>query len=257
MGVEPLDVLLLYSGVLVALAGVVVIIKPLRFLGVRNRRISAGILISGIALFLVGGLWPARLTRAEGSMRIDEVMPAYHFHELHSIRVRASPDRVFQAIRAVTPDEVRFLRILLGIRELPERLLRRGEPTLRDTTPILDQMIAGDFILLVDDPDRELVFGIAEQLASNGITPVLSTPQEFAAFSSRGYVKAAMNFHVQEEGSGWSRVTTETRVLTTDPSSRRKFAWYWRLIYPGSATIRRMLLKAIERRLENEPGLIE
>lgn len=189
-------------------------------------------------------------------MRIDEIMPAYHFHLSHSTRVRASPDRVFQAVRAVTPDEVRFLRLLFGIRDLPERLLRRGEPTLPDTTPLLGQMIAGGFILLVNDPDRELVFAITEQLASNGITPVISTPHEFAVFNSRGYVKAAMNFHVQEQGGGWSRVTTETRVLTTDPSSRRKFAWYWRLIYPGSATLRRMLLKAIERRLETEPGRI-
>ena len=63
-----------------------------------------------------------------------------------------------------------------------------------------------------------------------------------------------MNFRIEEAGPDGCVVTTETRVFTTDPSSRRKFGEYWRVIYPGSALIRRMWLQAIKRRAENGPG---
>jgi hypothetical protein len=39
-------------------------------------------------------------------------------------------------------------------------------------------------------------------------------------------------------------------VFATDPASCRRFAVYWRVIYPGSALIRRMWLRAIRLRAE-------
>ncbi len=62
-----------------------------------------------------------------------------------------------------------------------------------------------------------------------------------------------MSFLVEPNGAG-SLVTTETRVFATDDSARRRFAAYWRVIYPGSALIRRMWLRAIQRRAEMLPG---
>ncbi len=43
----------------------------------------------------------------------------------------------------------------------------------------------------------------------------------------------------------------ETRVHATDDPTKRKFAAYWRTIYPGSALIRVMWLRAIRRRAES------
>jgi hypothetical protein len=43
-------------------------------------------------------------------------------------------------------------------------------------------------------------------------------------------------------------VSTETRVFATSPAARRRFAAYWRVIYPGSAIIRRSWLRAIRHR---------
>jgi hypothetical protein len=37
-------------------------------------------------------------------------------------------------------------------------------------------------------------------------------------------------------------------VFANSPWARRGFAAYWRVIYPGSALIRRMWLRAIARR---------
>ncbi|MEK6768373.1 MAG: hypothetical protein AABY85_05210, partial [Gemmatimonadota bacterium] len=66
-----------------------------------------------------------------------------------------------------------------------------------------------------------------------------------------GFALATMNFIVTPHGSGGSVVSTETRVFVNSSSARRRFAAYWRIIYPGSAIIRRMWLRAIQRRATN------
>jgi len=72
---------------------------------------------------------------------------------------------------------------------------------------------------------------------------------ENRALDDPGYAKATMNFLITESESGCV-VTTETRVHATDARSRRRFGMYWLAIYPGSALIRRMWLRAIKRRAE-------
>jgi hypothetical protein len=57
-----------------------------------------------------------------------------------------------------------------------------------------------------------------------------------------------MNFLVATDGPDRSLVSTETRVFANSASARRRFARYWRVIYPGSALIRRMWLRAVEKR---------
>ncbi len=86
-----------------------------------------------------------------------------------------------------------------------------------------------------------------------GATPLRSTrpsAEAFAALVAPGYAKAAMNFLWTEEGGGWTRLSTATRVAATSPGARYRFAAYWRLIYPGSAFLRRSWLDAIRRRAE-------
>lgn len=53
-----------------------------------------------------------------------------------------------------------------------------------------------------------------------------------------------MNFRLEDAGNGETLLTTETRVHATDLSVQKKFASYWRVIYPGSALIRVMWLRA-------------
>lgn len=65
-----------------------------------------------------------------------------------------------------------------------------------------------------------------------------------------GFALAAANFRVEDAGPGACTVSTETRIWATDASAERRFAHYWRVIYPGSALIRRMWLRAIRSRAE-------
>lgn len=95
-------------------------------------------------------------------------------------------------------------------------------------------------------PPRELVIGTVVA-APPGARGTL-TPQVFQKPLPPGFALATMNFVVSPDGRGGSLVSTETRVFANSPSVRRRFAVYWRVIYPGSAIIRRMWLRAVERR---------
>src|SRR2546422_11129974 len=79
------------------------------------------------------------------------------------------------------------------------------------------------------------------------------TAEEFQRPCGPGYAKAVMNFRIEDAGRGCCVVRTETRVHATDARTRRRFAAYWWVIYPGSALIRRMWLRAIRRRAEATP----
>ena len=81
------------------------------------------------------------------------------------------------------------------------------------------------------------------------------TTEEGVQSSQRGgFALAAINFRLEDAANGETLLTTETRVYATDPSARKKFAAYWRIIYPGSALIRIMWLRAIRHRAEPMPG---
>jgi hypothetical protein len=99
---------------------------------------------------------------------------------------------------------------------------------------------------LADEAPRELVVGTVV-LAPRGGGWVL-TPDMFKGRLAPGFALAAMNFRVTPDGPNASLVSTETRVFANSPYSRRRFAGYWRTIYPGSALIRVMWLRAIRRR---------
>jgi hypothetical protein len=111
---------------------------------------------------------------------------------------------------------------------------------------LLDVATRNGFIYLADDPPRELVIGTV--VIAPPVGRGASTPGTFKAQLAPGFAVAAMNFRVTPIGRDASLVSTETRVFANDPSARRRFARYWRLIYPGSALIRLMWLRAVERR---------
>jgi hypothetical protein len=82
----------------------------------------------------------------------------------------------------------------------------------------------------------------------------LARRELFAPPHIRGLCLIAMNFLVRPNGPRGSVVSTATRVFATDPEARRTFATYWRVIYPGSAIIRRSWLRAIRQRAELQGG---
>jgi len=182
--------------------------------------------------------------------RLDEFAPVRQFGEFHTVRVRAGTGRVYRAIKEVTAGEITFFRALTWIRRFgrpgPEGILN---PPAQE--PVLEVATRTGFLLLADDPDRELVLGAVVIAPKGARRPV--TAGQFKALAGPGFAKATMNFRVEDEGET-CLVSTETRIHATDASSRRRFARYWFAIYPGSALIRRMWLRAIKRRAERPEG---
>ncbi len=163
---------------------------------------------------------------------LDEVLPAWDFRERHSIRLEAPAERVFAAIREATPAEMPLVRSLFRLRRLPSASDRS-----------LYEQLEPSFRTLAEEPGRELVLGAIGQpwRWSRGRSP----DADFRRFGGPGYAKMALSFRY-EGGT----LSTETRVLLTDPASRRAFRRYWLLVRPFSGLIRHGWLRAARRRAE-------
>ncbi|MGB8597336.1 MAG: hypothetical protein WCD48_17690 [Candidatus Sulfotelmatobacter sp.] len=161
--------------------------------------------------------------------------------------MQAPAERVYRGVKLVTADDIFLFRTLAWIR----RFGRSGPNSIlnppRDK-PILDVATEASFLLLADRPNREIVVGTVVIAPHGWKLDERPTPEEFNVMQHPGFALAAMNFLIQDAGPGTCAISTETRVYATDAKARWRFGAYWWLIYPGSALIRRMWLRAIGRR---------
>ena len=182
---------------------------------------------------------------------LNQFAPVYQFSEFHSVRITAPKERVYRALKLVTADEIVLFRTLTWLR----RFGRPGPESILNPpahVPLLDVAVRTSFTVLAEEPNCEIVLGTIVA-APRGWQPGRKlTPEGFIALfvTSRtpGFALGAINFRIEDASAAACTLTTETRVYATDASTRRRFARYWRMIYPGSAMIRRMWLRAIARR---------
>jgi hypothetical protein len=179
--------------------------------------------------------------------RVEEFARAYQFNESHRIRIRAPRASIYRSIKEVTSREITLFRTLTWIR----RFGRGGSESILNAPsdePLLDVATRTGFLLLADDPQRELVVGTVVIAPAGAKRP--ATPEQFKQLVAPGIAKAVMNFWIEDAGDGACVLTTETRVHATDEVARRRFSTYWIVIRPGSGFIRRMWLRAIKHRAE-------
>lgn len=240
----------LYAFGMLALLGLVALVRPIRSLGIRNRWVALLVLAVGYgsASHLLHATALASYVTTP-TTKLDEFAPIYQFSEAVSIPVRAPADRVYRAVFEVTADEVPFYRMLVWLRRGgasgPASVLNppAGEPLISIATRT-------SFLKLAEVSGREFVMG-AVVMAPPGVRLASgSTPASYKDLTQEGFAKATMNFVVEPQGPEWSLLWTETRVFATDPASRDGFASYWRVIAPGSVLIRLMWLRAIKVRAE-------
>jgi len=237
---------LLWTSLVIAVAGLALTVRPIPRLGVPTRWralaiVAAGALSGAVALFL-----PAAESRVATPLtQLDRFAPAWQFSETHELAIAAPAERVYDAIRQVRADEIRFFGRLTSIRRggrsLPPGILQPGE-----AEPLLDVAVRGGFVRLHDRAPTEMVVGTVV-VAPPGTRGEL-TADRYTQPWPAGFALATMNFLVRPDGRGGSLVTTTTRVWASSDDARRRFAAYWRTIYPGSALIRRMWLRAIAAR---------
>ncbi len=176
-------------------------------------------------------------------------MPAYQFGEFHSIHIQAPREHVYAAMQQVTADEIALFYTLTWIRRFgrsgPESILNPPQ-----NEPILALAMRTSFMKLAEEPNREIVLGTLVGAPKGTQLKKDPTPEDFKALHEPGFAPAAINFRVEDAGTGETILTTETRVYATDASARKKFAAYWRVIYPGSWLLRVTWLRAIRARAE-------
>src|SRR5438046_10025589 len=94
-------------GVALFLAGVISLIRPLRFVYIRTRRWA--LMVSGVGLLLAVGilLQPYRDQEAANrATKLDDWMPRWQVDERHVLKIAAPPAKVFAAIHEVRADEI-------------------------------------------------------------------------------------------------------------------------------------------------------
>jgi hypothetical protein len=242
---QPLSTLV-YSGIVLALAGLVNLVIPFRFLGVRKRVVGALLLAGGALLTFAALYWPAATIHvAQHRTGLDDVLPEYQFSERHSVRVHAGREQVLQAVRESTWGDMKSLVTLMKIRGAVLRAPVRAADW--QDQRILDAFSKSGY--LSGGSEHEIVMlGVVDMRKKK--LPELHNLQEAAAYRQRGALKIGFNFNVEDAGGGWSTVTTETRVLALDETSSG-MARYWRLIVPGSGLLRLQWLDGVGRRAES------
>lgn len=240
-----------YAGIVLLLAGLLCMVKPIKLLAMRTRRAAALVVVCGVLVTVAALSWPAPIMRsAGGAGHLDDFLSEYSFVERHEVLVHATPERTAAALREVTFDDIRVYDTLMRIRAIAGGHLQAA-PSLGKTR-ILAALASprSAFIPLYEDP-REIVMGLAGQPWSSARRPKIRDAAGYQAFQDPESVKVAFNLKIEDQGGGWSRVTTETRIRATDDTARRIMARYWRLVYPGSGMIRRMWMNAVRTRAES------
>src|SRR5262249_41127003 len=207
---------LLYAGLIIGFVGTASLIKPLAFFGIRTR--LRGVVVLGIGLIVAaaGAFLPARDTQVETiRTQLDGFAPVYQFNEVHRTQIRASRVRSYRAIKEVTADEILLFRTLTWLRRLgrpgPESILNAPE-----RLPLLEVATRTSFLLLAEEPEREVVVGTLVLAPAEVRIKAHPTPEDFKALDAPGFAKATMNFWLEDLGTDSCVVTTETRVYATD-----------------------------------------
>ncbi|CDR17852.1 hypothetical protein [Streptomyces iranensis] len=181
---------------------------------------------------------------------LERLLPAFDKREHHSRRIDAPPERVWRGLVDLRVGELAVTLGLMRVRGGPRTWTGGVDPGAHQGVDprVLEWLPPRE---MAADPPHEVVLGdIARYTALRPVRPDVERgdPEAFAHFDEAGWSKVVMNFRLTPEGDGtW--LSTETRVLNTDPATRRAFALYWGFIRAGSGMIRRDVLRAIAKKV--------
>jgi hypothetical protein len=179
-------------------------------------------------------------------MLIDSFAPHPDFVETHSIAINASAEEVHNALWTADLGSSLIIKLLMGLRSLPESILRRGcvPPGNRKIT--LQTIIGSGFGVLANQPE-EIVLGVTGKFwrPTGNLSPF--NREDFDRPVSSGLARGVWNFSVKADKPGPAILSTETRVVCGDEVSRRKFRAYWFFVRPFSGLIRIIMLRAVRK----------
>ena len=167
--------------------------------------------------------------------------------------VVAAPAETYRAIWDADLLNTPLARALSAVALWPERVrarLRRQPPPARSgRSARLRDMLGQDspWILLADEPDREVVLGLLWTPPAGGAK---CAPADFEGFAAPGVAKVVWSLSVVPFGAGHTVLITETRTEPTDSVAARRFRVIWPLISPFAALLRMQVLRAVKAHAE-------
>jgi hypothetical protein len=161
-----------------------------------------------------------------GMAAIDDVLPRFDVHEVHSIALRLPPEAAIALALATPVAGDPLVRALFRLRGL------HGSGSIGSALASIGL--------------RELARGEGEIVFGASGTPWRPGGGIHSFAGARpGQVRMVTDFRSDGE-----RLTTETRIAAVDDRARVLFLRYWRLVGPFSAVIRRRWLKQIAKHAE-------
>jgi hypothetical protein len=162
--------------------------------------------------------------------------------------VRADRTIVWDELQRVTLRALPLSYALEAVRMMPAALSgKRHKPlagrTFFDVTPIP--------VLFSEPPSVVIAAGLSQawRLLGGPTAPYLDAGQ-LRACSEPGWIKVGMEYRLVPDPVG-TRISIETRIVTTDPKTDRAFGAYWFAIRTSSAAIRQEVLRVVARRAES------
>lgn len=180
-------------------------------------------------------------------MLIDSFVPVPDAAEKHSIQIAANRDVVYQALRTTDFGRSLIVKGLLIFRSVPKFLLHPSRRAQTNRQITLQTIIEAGFGILAEDPNREIVLGVTGPFWRPVGNVLPFNEENFRGAVPPGVACAAWNFAVEDAGEGHTVLSTETRIICGDSSSRRKFRVYWLFVRPFSGLIRHLMLRAVRR----------
>lgn len=178
---------------------------------------------------------------------LNQFLPEPEVAEHYKISIDAPASIVMAAAKNLELLQSPVIRAIFRTREV----VLGGEPDRRaHPTALMAQMLSIGWVVLAEEPGREVVFGSVTQPWE--AAPVFrSIPSDqFRDFAEPGYVKIAWTLRADPVDEARSVFHTETRVCTTDAGARKRFRKYWAFVAPGVKLIRVAMLKPLKRAAE-------
>ncbi|MEU3373727.1 MULTISPECIES: hypothetical protein [unclassified Streptomyces] len=176
---------------------------------------------------------------ASTGARLNDVMPQWHFRKPpHRVRIDGPGEAVLRAVMDVTWSETPLFSMLL-------RVASFGRVRRDPARAVLDEFLSSGFTVLTHDA-RGVVLA-----AVSGGEPF--PPQDsdgarvawFRAYAEPASTKVAFDFQFVD-----GVLSTETRVFGADEAARIRFRRYWTLIRLPAGLVRREVLNAVRRRVQ-------
>jgi len=194
----------------------------------------------------------------EQPLLIERLLPRPDAVRAEHLLIDGDPATVYEAVRRAdfmrAWRESPAVRFLFAARGLGERAVSAAAGRERPAAPPAPEMLRladlaahGEWVLLGEDPPREIAFGAIGRFWAGETTWEQIDAARFARFDRPGLARIACDFSLRPYGAERTLASYECRTQATDPQSGRAFLRYWRALAPFIGVVLRAQLRVVAR----------